>query len=313
MKFDKAFTVAEIAEILNRQYAGNPQLEITGINEIHKVSQGDITFVDLEKYYKKAIYSKATLIIIDREVPFPEGKALIISDNPFGDYKKLVLRFRQEEKLPEEGFYCHPDSEIGEGTVLYPHCFISHNVKIGKDCIIHPNTVIHAGTIIGDRVIIKANSVIGGDGFYYKKNKDGWEKWPSCGKTIIGDDVHIGSGTMIDRGVSGETIIGRQTKIDNLCQIGHGVEIGERCLFAAQVGIAGKVIIEDDVRIWGQSGVVASMRVGKGAEILARSLVTKNLKGGLTYYGNPAREARIVFKEIAYLKVLPELIELLRR
>lgn len=313
MDFNKVFKVAEIAEILGRRFTGNPGLEITGINEIHKVRPGDITFVDIEKYYKKAIYSKASLIIINNEVDIPENKALIISENPYEDYKKLVLMFRKEERIPAEGFYCHPDSEIGEGTILYPQCFISHDVKIGRNCVIHPNAVIHAGTVIGDRVILKANCVIGGDAFYYRKLSDGWEKWPSCGRTIIGDDVHIGSGTMVDRGVSGDTIIGRQTKIDNLCQIGHGAEIGERCVIAGQVAIAGKVIIEEGVRIWGQSGVIQSVRVGKEAEILARSLVTKSLPGGTTYYGNPAREVRQALKEIAYLKNLPELIELLRR
>ena len=242
MKLNAQLTVAEAANFINANFAGSPERFINGINEIHKVEDGDLTFDDIEKYYSKAINSKATIILINKEVECPEGKSLIISDNPFRDYCKLVLKYWIKEEVPNKGYYKAADAVIGEGTQIYPNAYISNGVVIGKDCIIHPNVVLHTGTVLGDRVIIKANTVVGGDAFYYKGYGSYFEKWPSCGRVIIHDDVNIGSGCTIDKGVSGDTIIGKHTKIDNLIHIAHGVEIGERCLFAAQTGIAGENI-----------------------------------------------------------------------
>ena len=309
MKLQKYISVAEVSEIINASIKGNPDILIKGINEIHKAEKGDIVFVDNEKYYKSTLESDATVIIINKEAEVPEGKALLICDSPFHAYKKLVKMFMIEEKVPQESYYQDCDSEVGDGTKIFPNVFISNNVKIGKDCIIHPNVVIHSNTIIGDRVIIKANTVIGSDAFYYNKIDDGWEKWPSCGRVIIADDVHIGASVTIDKGVSGDTIIGKHSKIDNQSQIAHGVVIGERCLLAAHAGVAGKTIIEDDVIIYGQVGINKAIRIGAGAVILAKSAVSKSLKGDRVYFGIPAREVQVVNKELASLRSLPDMMK----
>ena len=308
MKLNEHLTVAEAAVFLNAKFAGTPDRLITGVNEIHKVEAGDLTFVDIEKYYTKALTSKATIILINKEVDCPTGKSLIISDNPFRDYCKLVLKYWVKEHIPNKEYYIAPDAIVGEGTQIYPNAYISNGVTIGKDCIIHPNVVLHTGTVLSDRVVIKANTVIGGDAFYYKGYGSYFEKWPSCGRVILHDDVHIGSCCTIDKGVSGDTIIGKHTKIDNHIHIAHGVEIGERCLFAAQTGIAGKTYIGDDVTVWGQCGIIKDIKVGKGAVILSKSLVTKSIKGDTVYIGNPARESKKYYKEMAFLRMLPGMI-----
>jgi UDP-3-O-[3-hydroxymyristoyl] glucosamine N-acyltransferase len=306
MKLDKNISVKEASEFLGISYAGDGERMITGINEIHKVVEGDLTFVDIEKYYQKALHSDATIILINKKVDCPEGKSLLVSDNPYRDYKRMVHKFWKEEEVPANNEMIHPEASIGEGTKIFPGSYIAPEVSIGKNCIIHPLVSIHNGSIIGDNVIIKSNTVIGGDAFYYKGDGSQFDKWPSCGHVIIHDHVHIGSSCTIDKGVSGDTVIGKHTKIDNQIHIAHGVEIGERCLFAAQVGIAGKTIIEDDVTVWGQVGIIKSIRVGAKATILSTSLVTKSVKGNATYYGNPAREVSRVYKEMAMLKQLPE-------
>lgn len=313
MKIIPPIKVSEAASFLGLRWKGKEDLLITGINEIHKVESGDLTFVDLNKYYGKSFESKASIIIIDKEVECPEGKALLISDDPFHDYCKLVFKFWNKEEVPNTGYYIAPDAIIGKGTLIYPGACINNGVKIGKDCIIHPNVVLHKDTILGDRVIIKANTVIGDDAFYYKGRGTHFDKWPSCGRVIIHDDVHIGSCCTINKGVSGDTIIGKHTKLDNHCHIAHGVEIGERCLFAAQLGVAGKTYIEDDVTVWGQCGIIKDIRVGKGAIILSKSLVTKSIRGNKVYTGNPAREKKVAFKELAALRLLPQFMEEVRK
>ena len=306
MKLNSPITVKEVSEMLGISFVGDGERLITGINEIHKVEKGDLTFVDIEKYYNKALKSAATIILMNKEVECPEEKSLLISNNPFSDYKKIVNAFWKIEDMPEKVEMIHPEAKIGKGSKIFPGVYIAPDVKIGKDCLIHPFVALHNGTILGDRVVIKSNTVIGGDAFYYKGDGTQYEKWPSCGRTIIQDDVHIGSSCTVDKGVSGDTIIGKQSKLDNQVHIAHGVEIGERCLFAAQVGVAGKAIIEDDVTVLGQVGIIKAIRVGAKATILSTSLITKSIPGGKTYYGNPAREVKIVYKEMAALRNLPD-------
>lgn len=306
MNFESPKTLKEICELLNADFEGNPEHVITGINEIHKVESGDISFVDHPKYYDKCLSSAATTIIINKRVPCPEGKALIFTDDPFGAYNFIVRFFRPFQEI--KGMIS-PSASIGEGTVIQPGVVIGNHVKIGKDCLIHPNVTIYDYCEIGDRVVIQANAVIGGDAYYFKKRESGFEKMLSCGRVILEDDVEIGVACTIDKGVSGDTIIGAGTKFDNQVHIGHDTVVGKNCLFAAQVGVAGVTTIEDDVILWGQVGVSKDLTIGKGAIVLAKSGVDKSLKGGKIYFGAPVSEAREKWKEMAYMKRLPEIIK----
>ena len=166
--------------------------------------------------------------------------------------------------------------------------------------------------IIGDNVVIQSGTVIGSDAFYYNKktNRDiHYKRMTSCGRVVIKDDVEIGAGCTIDRGVTGDTVIGEGTKMDNHVHIGHDTVVGKNCLFAAQVGIAGAAMIEDEVILWGQVGISKTLTVGKGAVINAQSGVPSSLPGGKAYFGSPAGEARGKMKEIAWVKRIPEIWE----
>jgi UDP-3-O-[3-hydroxymyristoyl] glucosamine N-acyltransferase len=191
-----------------------------------------------------------------------------------------------------------------------PHVFIGPNVTIGKNCVLHPSVSILSDTIIGDEVIIQANTVIGSDAFYYntKKDRQDWfKKLLSCGRVVIHDKVEIGAGCTIDRGVSGDTVIGRGTKIDNMVHIGHDTQIEPNCLFAAGVAIAGGVQIKSGVTLWGQVGVTKTITIGENATVLGHSGVTGSLAGNKVYMGFPAEDAGIKKREIVWIKRIPEL------
>ncbi|HIO72020.1 MAG TPA: UDP-3-O-(3-hydroxymyristoyl)glucosamine N-acyltransferase [Flavobacteriales bacterium] len=306
MKLNPALTLQEIAEIINAKYVGDPNLLVLGINEIHKVEEGDLVFVDHPKYYDKALESNATTILINKEVEVPKGKALLIAEDPFMDFNKLMEKFNPFTPAQNS---VSESAEIGEGTIIQPSVFIGHNVKIGKNSIIHPNVVVYSDCTIGDDVVIHAGAVIGADAFYYQKREAGYEKLLSGGSVVIGNKVEIGASTTIDRGVSGNTVIGDGTKIDNLVQIGHDTEIGKHCLIAAQVGIAGAVVIRDNVTLWGQAGVPSDIEIGEAATVLAQSGLMTSVDGGKVYFGSPAVEQREKMKELVYLKRLPELFD----
>ncbi|MCX6180684.1 MAG: UDP-3-O-(3-hydroxymyristoyl)glucosamine N-acyltransferase [Bacteroidetes bacterium] len=309
MKFPKPLTLSEVAAFLSCRYLGDANLPALGMNEIHKVERGDISFVDHPKYYEKCLNSSASIVIINKEVACPEGKGLIISEDPFGDFNRLGKKYSPFVSSLKA---VSDSSSIGEGSIIQPNVFIGNNVKIGKNCLIHSNVSIYDNTVIGDNVVIQANTVLGSDAFYFKNRGTHREKLLSTGYVEIANDVEIGAGCTIDKGVSGVTYIGRGTKIDNLVQIGHDTEVGEMCLFAAQVGIAGCVKVGKNVILWGQVGVASGVEIGEGAVVLGQSGVGKDLEGGKTYAGTLAQDARTHWKEKVLLKQLPDMIKKLK-
>jgi UDP-3-O-[3-hydroxymyristoyl] glucosamine N-acyltransferase len=307
MRFDKPVSVQWIADFTGAKMIGDTNQLCTGINEIHKVVPGDISFVDFEKYYDKCLYSPATVIIINKEVACPEGKTLLVLEDPFSAYVKIVRHFRPFEPAQQ---MISDSAQIGEATLVQPGVFIGNHVQIGKNCLIHPNVTIYDHTVIGNNVIIHAGVVLGADAFYFKRRKERsvqYDKLESCGRVIIGNDVEIGACCTIDKGVSGDTIVGDGTKLDNHIHIGHGAVIGKNCLFAAQVGIGGKAIIEDEVILWGQVGVSKDLVIGKGAVVNAQSGVPASLEGGQAYFGSPAVPAKEKMKELFWVKQIPEI------
>ena len=312
MKLHTALTVAEIAEIIGAQIIGDPQVRISHLNEIHKVCRGSVIFVDNEKYFSQAIYSSASAIILNKAVECPPNKALLIVDNPFEAYNNLALRYMPF--IPMRASISET-AVIGEGTIIEPGAVIGNHVTIGKNCLIRANTVICDHTQIGNNVEIFPNSVIGSNAFYYHQKPDkSYEPWHSIGRVVIEDNVRIGACSSVDRGVSGDTIIGEGTKIDDQVHIGHGVVVGKHCIIAAQTGIAGKTIIQDYVTIYGQVGISKGLVIGEGAVILAQTGVSKSIPGGgKRYMGSPAADAMQTFKEMAALRRLPELIKKIDR
>lgn len=309
MKFPEALPLTEVAALLGCEFIGNENFPVHGMNEIHVVEPGDIVFVDHPKYYDKALNSAATIVLINKKVDCPEGKALLISDDPFRDFNKLTKHFRP---FVAANATVALSAEIGEGTVIQPNAFVGNNVKIGKNCLIHSNVAIYDNTIIGDNVIIHAGTVLGADAFYYKKRPEGFDQLLSGGRVILQDNVGLGALCTIDKGVTGDTTIGEGTKIDNQVHVGHDTVIGKKCLIAAQTGIAGCVVIQDEVTIWGQVGTTSGITIGSGAVIYAQSGVGRSLEPGKVYFGSPAEEARDKFKQLAYIKRIPEILEKLK-
>ena len=308
MKLDPPIKLQELAELIEVKIVGEANHLVSGINEIHAVETGDLVFVDHEKYYEKALESAATTMLIDREVDCPPGKALLISSDPFTDYNFLTRHF---SPFTASDQLVSDSAEVGEGTVVMPNVFLGNSVSIGKNCIIHPGVCIYDNSVIGDNVEIHSNAIIGGDAFYYQKRKGKYVKMHSCGRVVIENDVEVGASTAIDKGVSGDTLIGEGTKVDNHVHIGHDTIVGKNCLFAAHVGISGAVIIEDNVTLWGQAGIPSDVVIGEGAVVLAQSGVTKSLEGNKVYFGSPAGDNREKLKELALIRKLPKLFETL--
>ncbi len=309
MNFKTQVSLDEISDFIKAKKVGSTTVPIRGINEIHKVSEGDISYVDNAKYYKKMLQSPATFIIIDQEVEAPDDKVLLVVHDPFEAYNSIVKKyfpFEANETM------IHPDAQIASTAVIQPGVFIGPDVQIGEHTLIHTGVSLQASVSIGDHCIVHSNTVIGADAFYYHFDATDaahYTKMESCGRVVIHDHVEIGAACTIDRGVSGDTVIGMGTKIDNSVHIAHGVVIGTNCLIAAQVGIAGKTHIGDDVKLWGQVGVSKSLSIGDGAEIYAQSGVPSSLEGGRKYFGSPADEAKTKMKEQIWIKRIEELYQ----
>lgn len=306
MKFPTPQTLEDIAILIGSDYVGSPDFPVFGMNEIHVVQPGDIVFVDHPKYYDKALQSQATVILINKKVDCPVGKALLISDDPFRDFNKLTRYFKP---FTSSNSLISESAEIGEGTVIQPNVFIGNNVKIGTNCLIHPNVSIYDNTVIGNNVTIHAGTVLGADAFYYKNRPENFDKLLSGGNVVIEDNVDLGALCTIDKGVTASTTIGEGSKLDNQVHVGHDTVIGKRCLIAAQVCIAGCVLVEDFVTLWGQAAITSGVTVGEKAIISAQSGVSKSLPGHKSYFGSPAEEFRKKYKELAMVKLIPDIIK----
>ena len=310
MKFSEPQSLKQISDFLNAKYIGDPSHIIRGMNEIHMVEKGDLTFVDHPKYYDMALNSDATTILINKDVECPDGKGLIISDDPFVDFNKLSDHFRPFVPANE---MVSATAEMGEGTVIQPGAFIGEHVKIGKNCLIHSNASVYGHCILGDNVILHSGSVIGADGFYFQKRKGETLKFKSVGRVILGNHVEIGANTTIDKGVTGDTYVGDYTKFDNHVQVGHDTQIGRYCLIGAFSAIAGVTRIEDNVILWASVLIDKDLVIGEGAVMLATAGTTKSLEGGKVYYGVPAIEVRKAWQQMALIKKLPEIWEKVRK
>lgn len=339
---------AQLCELLQGELTGDGELKIHGPSQIDKGIPGTVTFLANPKYEEYAYTTEASLLIAARdfEPRHPIKAALLRVDNVYGAMMTLIEAFNPNSK-PEPGIsdlaivpadfgpvqqlYIGPyavvekDVRIGAGTVIYPHVFIGHGSQIGKDVTIFSGAKIYPNSVIGDRCIIHANAVIGSDGFGYRPDEQGhYVKINHVGRVILEDDVEIGANTVIDRGTLMHTRIGKGTKIDNLVQIAHNVEIGSDTVIAAQAGIAGSSSLGHHVRIGGQVGIAGHLHIADHIEIQAQSGVhTSKYPEGSRLFGYPAipyheyLKAYAVYKQLPlYMKRLTELerqIELLKK
>ena len=310
MKFLQPIPVRELSLQTHSEIIGDADGSITGLNEIHNVVSGDVTFVDHEKYYSLALSSAATFIFINKKIEAPAGKTLLYNVDPFIAYNALATVM--QPTLHSSASIARSAS-IGAGTIIYPNAFIGENVSIGRNCIIYPNATIYPYTILGDNVIIHGNSTIGGDAFYYKGRGTHFDKMHTAGRVVIHDHVEIGSGCTIDAGVSADTVIGSGTKLDSQVHVGHDSTIGEHCIICAQVGIAGNVRIGNFVTMYGKSALSKNISVGDRAVLMGSSASAKSLEAGKTYLGTPADEIHRASRQFAIVRMLPDLWDKLKK
>lgn len=303
MRLRKPITAQRLAEDIGGKLIGDGSIEITGANEIHHVEAGDVCFVDFHRYYKPTLASAASVIIIDRETDCPPGKALIVTDTPFSAYNSLVAAHRV---ATEWSGNVHPSALVGEGTHIAQGAVAGAGVRIGKHCYVAPNAVICEGVHLGDNVYVGAGAVIGEEAFYFKKTQEGYQAWRSGGTVIVDNNVTIGPNSNIARGVSSPTMIGEGTKIDALVQIGHDCKIGKHCLLAAQVGVAGNTTLGDWCTLQGQVGITQNLKLADRTMVMAQSGLMDNTEAGKSYFGSPAQESRVAFRDLFALRALKD-------
>jgi len=321
-------TLAQIAKLIDGEVVGDPSIMITGISGIKEACEGDITFVANPKYLSLIKATRASAIITSKEVK-EAHKPLIRTENPSLAFSKLVSYFAPDESKIEPGIHSTAiigknvklgknvsvqpyvvlcdGVEIGDNTVLHAGVYIGHHSRLGNDCLIHPHVTIRERVTIGNRVIIHSGTVIGSDGFGYATVRGVHYKIPQIGTVYIEDDVEIGANVTIDRARFGKTHIKKGTKIDNLVQIAHNVEIGENSIVVAQSGISGSTVIGKGVILAGQSGVVGHISIGDNAVVAAQAGVTKSVPSGETVSGYPAKPHQIAKRINACVQRLPNL------
>jgi len=230
VRFPKTYTLKQIAEIIESDYIGDDDFSVLGMNEIHVVQEGEIVFVDHPKYYEKALKCKASVVLINKKVECPEGKALLISDDPFRDFNVLTNFFKPFENSTKS---ISDSAKIGKNTIIQPNVFIGNHVVIGDNCTIHANVSIYDNCVLGNNVTLHAGCVLGSDAFYYKNRPEGFDKLISGGRVVLEDNVELGALCTIDKGVTGDTTIREGTKLDNQVHVGHDTVIGKKCLIAS--------------------------------------------------------------------------------
>jgi UDP-3-O-[3-hydroxymyristoyl] glucosamine N-acyltransferase len=329
-----ALTLHELAQLTGgRVLRGNPQAHFTGISSLDLATPDDICFLGNTKYLTQFQQSQAGACLVAPDVTDgPETMALIEVENPTLAFSAVIAHFADAAHAFVPGVHpramvdptatldptrvcIHPGAVImagaviGDGTEIFPNAVIGAHVTIGKDCLIYQNVSIRERCVIGDRVILQPGAVIGSDGYGYQFSQGRHQKIPQVGIVEISNDVEIGANTTIDRARFGKTLIGEGTKIDNLVQIGHNVQIGKHCLVIALTGIAGSAKLGNYVTSAAQVGIAGHLEIGDKAVLAARTGVTGDLPGGQTYLGHPAQPMKQELKNLAHLRRLPKLID----
>ena len=322
------FKAKEIAEILGGTVDGNPEATVVSFARIESGKPGTISFFANPKYEQYVYTSKADIVIVNKtfEPKEPVSATMVRVDDAYAAVASLLdyvtakkrsykryrgcrSRVRWSSKIGKKVYigdfaYVGKNASVGDYTKVYEHVFIGDGVKIGSHCIIYPGVRIYPGMEIGDNVIIHANAVIGSDGFGFAPLEDGtWKKIEHTGNVIIEDDVEIGANVCVDKSQMGSTVIRKGTKIDNLCQVAHNVEIGRNTVMAAQTGIAGSAKLGEHCIVGGQVGIAGHITLADNTTIAAQSGIMGNVKEeGQTLMGTPAFPLKQFLRSYALFK-----------
>jgi UDP-3-O-[3-hydroxymyristoyl] glucosamine N-acyltransferase len=326
--YSRRVTLAELSQRLGCRLEGDGAVEVVRVAGIEDAGPGDLTFLANAKYASKLNATRASAVIADETVTdapcavlrtpqpylaFAEAVAVLTPlPRPMPGISPLASVDPTAELGPGVAIgpfvAIGPRARVGPRTILYPHVVVDAGAAIGADCVLRAHVSIREQVILGDRVVVQDAAVIGSDGFGFARRPDGThQKIPQVGRVVIEDDVEIGAQSAIDRPAVGETRIACGTKIDNLVQVAHGVKIGRNVLLAAQVGIAGSTVLEDDVMMAGQSGATGHVRLGRGAIVGAKSAVTRDIPAGHHVAGIPAGDVAEWREAAVLIRRLPEL------
>lgn len=322
------YTVAEIARHVGGEIVGDGSLVLQRFSPADRAQAGDLTFAENDLFFARAEQSAASAIMVDGPVSSP--KTLIkVPSARIAFAKVLPLFFPEPDYEPgiHPSAVIAPTAQVNATTHLGPQCVVSDgavigarsvllaNIFVGPQCVlgedvmVFPNVTLYARSILGNRVRIHAGTVIGSDGFGYVQDGGIHRKVPQIGNVIIRDDVEIGAGVTVDRGALGPTVIGKGTKIDNLVQIAHNVNIGEHCIVVAQVGISGSTRLGNYVVLAGQVGLAGHLKLGNRVTVAAQSGVMNNIPDGEKWFGSPAQPDRVMKRQLIALQQLPELLK----
>lgn len=325
--------VEEIAAMVGGRIVGRCTRMLQGVASLSESTESDVAFLGSDKYRPQVANSRAGVVLVpeDYDIEPPEGRAWIVCQDPSNAFTTVILAFTPPAVKYEPGVHptavvaedveipasCHigagvvieSGAKVGEGTVILPNCYLGQNSQVGAECLLYPNVVVRERCILGSRVILHPGVVIGADGFGYKSSAAGHEKIPQVGIVQIDDDVEIGANSCIDRARFGRTWIQAGTKIDNLVQVGHNVEVGRGCILVAQCGVAGSTHMGNGVILAGQVGVTGHLRIGDGTIAMAQSGLSKDTMPGAVLMGSPAVDRRAFAKERMLVKQLDGLAQ----
>lgn len=320
-------TLQQLADLVSGKVQGEPETEILRVMAIDQARTGDITFVSNPKYLSLLKDCRASAIIAAPGVEAPD-RNLLISDNPYLAFAK-ILTFLQTAPHPAAGImsgaivsdsaeihvsatiypgtYVGERVKIGENTVVHPGVVLYDDVVVGNDCTLHAQSIVREGCLLGDRVILQPTAVIGSDGFGFAPDGNSYYKIPQVGIVVLEDDVEIGASSCIDRAALGETRIRRGTKLDNLVQIGHNVEVGEDCVIVAQGGIAGSSKIGNHCTFGGQVAIAGHLKIGDNVMIGGRGGATGNVEPNQVLSGLPLMPHKQWLRATMTVSKLPEM------
>jgi UDP-3-O-[3-hydroxymyristoyl] glucosamine N-acyltransferase len=326
--------LGEIISRLGGELQGDPGISVFRVATLEKAGIGEVAFLANPRYEAQLRSTKASAVVIDREMFVPDGIAAIRSENPYLYFARLSALLNpvipadagvhasaviHQSAVLSEGVSAgahavvEADARIGRDSALHHNVVVGRGAVIGEGCVLHSGVIVYPSCVIGDRVTLHAGVVVGADGFGIAWSADHWEKVPQVGRVCIGDDVEVGANTTIDRGAIEDTVIERGVKLDNLIQIAHNVHIGEHTAIAACVGIAGSTRIGRRCRIGGASGIAGHLTIADDVEISAHTLITKSIAQSGTYTGaypfEPNRDWR---KNAANLRNLSDLAQRIR-
>ena len=319
--------IQQLAELVGGELVGDPDVEIARVAPIDQAEAGDITFIANPKYLPRLAESRASAVIVAPGIQAPE-RTLLVCANPYLAFAR-ILTFLQGPEYPDRGVMrgaliadsaelasgvtVHPGCVVGErvriaaGTTLFPGVVLYDDVTVGAECLLHANAVVREGCRLGDRVILQPGAVVGSDGFGFAPDGEHYYKIPQVGIVVLEDDVEIGAGSCIDRAAMGETRIRRGTKLDNLVQIGHNVEIGENSILVAQVGIAGSSRIGNHCTFGGQAAVAGHLQIGDNVMIGGRGAASGHVASDQVLSGLPLMPHKQWLKATMTLPKLPEM------